>query len=63
MDKASVRVGAAILKKDVLALYPLLLLAATLQSLDVLVAKLDLWPVLNFFLPAMLIVVNSIVIF
>jgi pimeloyl-ACP methyl ester carboxylesterase len=63
MSNAFLRIVAAILKKDVLSFYPLLLLTALLQALDIVVARLDLWPVLNFFLPTLLMLANGVVIF
>lgn len=63
MNNAFIRIVAAIFKKDVLSLYPLLLLTALLQALDVLVAKLDLWPALNYFLPMALVLANTVMIF
>lgn len=54
------RIGAAILKKDVLSLYPLLSLTALLQAADILMARMDLWPALNSILPVVLILANSI---
>lgn len=62
MSNALIRIGAAILKKDVLSLYPLLSLTALLQVMDILVTRLHIWPALNFFLPMVLILANSVVI-
>lgn len=62
MRGASVRAFRAIIRKDWLSFYPLLILTAALQCLDVLVGRLQLWPALGFFLPTALILANSIVI-
>jgi hypothetical protein len=62
MASTSMSIGVAIARKDVLALYPLLLLTLILQVLAILVARLDVWAALNFFLPTMLILANSVVV-
>ncbi|HMN43976.1 MAG TPA: alpha/beta hydrolase [Povalibacter sp.] len=61
MNKTSTGIGMAILKKDALALYPLLLLTMLLQMLDVLVSRFDAWSALSFFLPTMIGLANGIV--
>jgi non-heme chloroperoxidase len=58
-----INVVAAILKKDVLTFYPLLLLTALVHVLDVVQRMLHWWPVLDFFLPTLLVLVNCAAIF
>lgn len=53
----------AILTKDARSLGPVLLLTALLQAMAIVASRADLWPVLTAWLPTLLIIVNSVVIF
>ncbi len=63
MNRACLSLVTAILKKDARMLYPVLLLASFLQAAAIIASRLDAWPVLTSWMPAVLIIANSIAIF